>query len=137
MKRYYSIFVHNQRSNITDKLKKEIEFIMIDSYSRFRFSKFYTDMLEEYVINDINKAKENNKEAYEKFEGFCGFFVDISNYNNAKEKKEKKENKAMRSSRTLITYFGTQNLGDEQDIKIVGEKNMQDLEYKRRATKLN
>jgi hypothetical protein len=45
-------------------LQKEIEKVMIDSYSRFIFTSFYTEMLEEYILieNNIIKSKIAPKE---------------------------------------------------------------------------
>jgi hypothetical protein len=55
---YYRDILENDEHKILDEnffnlVKKELEFIMVDTFSRFKFSSLYNEMLEEYVINDL------------------------------------------------------------------------------------
>jgi hypothetical protein len=55
---YYRDVFQNDEYKILDEnffnlVKKEIEIIMVDTFSRFKYSSLYNDMLEEYVINDL------------------------------------------------------------------------------------
>jgi hypothetical protein len=112
---YRDIF--NEGKILTEKfvkLRREIEFIMVDSYTRFRFSKYYDKMLEDYVLLDLKKFE--NKEAYQNYDQICSYIKnDDANDSKSNHKKSKKFSKIFKFS-----FFG--NVESEQD-ETLGKKN--------------